>query len=79
MEPSGDWIRGIKGGGTESTSNCLPLPVLLYFWGKQRDTREAAVYSDGLKTDDAVYRHKLVSKHLPFQNEVDELSNDDEM
>lgn len=81
MEPSGDWIRGKKGGEgrTESTSSCLPLPVLLCFWGKQRDTREAAVYSDGLKTDDAVYRNKFVSKHLPFQNEVDKLSNDESM
>lgn len=79
MEPSGDWIRGKGRGRMESTSSCLPLPMLLCFWGKQRDTREAAVYSDGLKTDDAVYRHKFVSKHLPFQSEVDDLSNDYEI
>lgn len=60
----------------ESTSSCLPLPMLLCFWGKQRDTREAVVYSNGLKTGYAVYRTKFVSKHLPFQNEVDRLSND---
>lgn len=53
--------------------------MLLCFWGKQRDTIEAAVYSNGLKTDDAVYRRKSVSKHLPFQNEVDEPSNDYEI
>lgn len=63
----------------ESTSSCLPLPVLLCFWGKQRDTREDGVCTDGLKTNDAVYRNKFVSKHLPFQNEVEKLSNDYEI